>query len=271
MTHPHVDPEVLDPWDEAEKAKPLVYTHFGQIMAHSDYVIWPKGVRLADCPPFDPKQHTEGNRVTRVTIMASPLPGQQQPTWPHERVMGIYTPEWTKVTLPSIKALNVSPRDLDKVFAQYQFKEARKYTNKEGEVKSATSFHFVELYETEAACVAAAEAMFGKSNGAAADDEPLPWDDGDEAKAKEPVGDNGAGTVTKQTRQPDGTMGEPVTLVNDQAKAALVPFLGPLVQACASKEEVAVKIADNPMLAEHFDITSPEVIKAMEAASLPPF
>ena len=230
MTHPHV----LDPWDAAENAQLPTYTHFGQITLLSDFVVWPKGTKLRDCPPFDPNQHKPEQRVTRITMMAVPLPGRQAPLYPHERVVPAQSREWVAVTLPSIRALNVSPRDVDGKWVQYQFKPARKYTDADGNEKDATSFHIVELYDTEGAASLASEDFFGQLQQAVKD-EPIPF--GDEEDVAD-ASDNGS----------------------DPERAAMAQFLAPVWAQCnGDQTELAKKLAEMPMLSDYFTIDSPEV------------
>lgn len=233
MTHPEA---VLDPWAEAENAKPPTYTHFGQITAVSDYVIWPKGTQFRDCPPFDAKQHKPEQRVVRVTLLATPLPGRSNP-FPHERIIPIYSREWTAVTLPSLKALNVSARELDGKWAQYQFKKARTYTDSNGNQKDSTSFDFVEFYDTEDAAADAAEEFFGQLQTASEIADEIPGFE---------TADDGNGKAT------------------DPQRAAMAQFLPAIWAQCGGDvTEMAKKIAGMPMLAEHFDIKSQEVIEVI--------
>lgn len=218
-------------WDEAENAAPPVYTHFGQITALSDYVVWPKGTRLSDCPPFDSNQHKPDKRVCRITLMAEPLPGQANP-FPHERVVPSYSREWASVTLPSLKKLGVSPRDLDGKWARYEFKVARKYQHN-GETKDATSFHFVEIYDNEDAAILAANAFF---NNADTDDEPIPGFDDEPTISKDP---------------------------NYDVAVKFLPALW--AQANGNVQEMTRLLAANPLTGKLFTVDSQEVIDVMGA------
>lgn len=225
-----------DAWDEAESAQEPTYTHFGKVSVDADFVIWPKGVRLDQCPPFDPQQHDANDRVTRIRMTAEPLPGRTNP-FPHERVVPSFSREWTVVSLPSIKDLGISPRELDGAYARYEFKPARKYTNRQGQQKTATSFHYAELYADLAAAEAAAEAFFGqfaKDAGDVADD--MGFED---TSGGSSGGDNG---------------------MADQAKQVALQFL-PVLWGAANgdADAMAAAIAANPIVAEHFTIDSPEV------------
>lgn len=240
-----VQEQVQDPLAEAESAQPVVYTHWGQVHIVADFVVWPKGTRLENCPPYNPQQHSPDKKVTRVVVRTSPLPGQTHP-FEHKRVVTNYSREWASVTNPSIQALGLQARDIIGKYAKYQFAKARTYTDRNGDPRSSTSFKFLEIYDDADAAREAADEFFNSIG--------VGTQSGDEIASEIPgFEDNGAS---------DGGNG------SDPERAALAQFLPALwAQAEQDPAQFAVKIAEMPMLAAHFDIDSPEVQAIVNGAS----
>jgi hypothetical protein len=76
--------------------------------------------------------------------------------------------EWAKIVLPSLRAIGADLRQLKHRFVQVKLvPTGRTYSNSAGETKDATTFEFVAVYESEAACRAAADALFSPTRPAA--------------------------------------------------------------------------------------------------------
>lgn len=228
-----------DAWLEADNAKPPVYTHFGKISIEAEFVFWAKGVRLDQCPPFDAEAHDATKKTTRIRMSAEPLPGHTN-KYPHERVIPSFSKEWTFVTLPSIKALGVSAQDIDGKYAKYVFTPARKYTNKQGEEKNATAFELLELFDSAEAAQTAADELFGTT-----------YESGSDIGASIPGFEDDP---------------EPVNGKTDAAKDVAAQFI-PILWASAGGDlgKMAELMASNPVVAEHFDVTSPEVVAVINS------
>jgi hypothetical protein len=81
-------------------------------------------------------------------------------------------PDWTKVVLPSLKALGIADpmTQVHKHWVHIELVKVGEYTNKDGEQKDLTTPRFVEVFESSEACEAAAEAFWDeRRNGSGHD------------------------------------------------------------------------------------------------------
>lgn len=215
--------DTYDPWKAAEEATEPPRVYFGQI----ELDVWPcvlaKGIGKV---PFDPQQHQVADRRTSIKVIASPL-ASSKVNFSTERDMLAESREWASIALKSLKALSISPAQLNKKWAQYRMVETgRTYvSNKDGSTKTATMFEFIAVYNTEAEAEAAAAALFGKHNG------------------------NGHA----QEAEPDSN--------GNSEKDTAAKFLPTLVKLAGSDmAKLADLLAKNPTVSKHFDISSAEVV-----------
>lgn len=216
-----------DPWDSAMNAQPRVYTNevYGSATIEVEPVVLVKGVGKV---PFNPGAHKEEERVTAISLSVTPLIDSKF-TDVITRDMLAESGEWTKITLPSIKALGVSGlRELNGKYVKAKLvPTGQKFTGRDGAEKEKTTFSFIAVYSNEQDCRAAFHA-----NGAG-DSEPV--------AAPAANGNSEKDTAAK--------------------------FLAPIVENCCrgakdkaeAKSRVAVTIATMPVVNKHFTADSPEV------------
>jgi len=154
---------INDPWDSAENPQVASPEYWGQCSIDMFYCILEKGIGKVR---FDDQVHEVGKRRTAIEIVVTPLPamGAQNPV---SRSLVAESADWAKTTLPSIKALGLSLREMQGKYVHIQFKATGKtYTNKDGEVKNNTALEFVKVFQTEADCTTDYTASKGGSTPA---------------------------------------------------------------------------------------------------------
>lgn len=230
MTYPHPEP---DPFDSADSATIEPRTYYGQVDVDAWFCALVKGQGKV---PYDAQVHER--RSTAVKLTVAPI-ADMKLSFALEREMIAESREWAAIVLPSIKALGLaSIRDLDgKWVAMQQVPSGRKYRNKSGEEKEATTFKFLAVYDSEAACIAAFRAA---RNGTPPADA-LPEDE-------IPFMGDGNG---------NGHNGQPAP--DSPERQTALAFLKVLVQQHGgNRDALATAIASMPMIAKHFTIDSPE-------------
>lgn len=208
-----------DAWDAVEEAREPSRVFFGQVDMDVWFCVLQKGVGKV---PFDPEQHKAERRRTAVEVTVAPLPASGL-QFPLERGMIAESREWAGILLPSLKALGVSPREVNGQWAQVELAPTgRKYTNANGEEKVATTIKFLALYESEEECQEAADALFGGGNGA--------------------------------------NSGNPGNGQSDPERAVAEQFLPVLVKQAEDRAELTKILAANPIVGKYFTVDSPEVV-----------
>ncbi len=146
MTYPHPN----DPFDVADNPPPPPPPVFyGQVQMD---VWFCKLVKGQGKVPFNPNTDRIEERRTAVKVMLLPLP-EQNVTFDVSREYVAEFGPWPKITLPSIKNLGLSARELDGRWVKLeQVPEGRTYVNQNGETKESTTFKFLAVYPDEAAC-----------------------------------------------------------------------------------------------------------------------
>lgn len=144
-------PSQDDPFDSASDPKLAPREYYGEVSVDCWYCALVKGQGKV---PYDPAQHER--RATAIDISVQPL-AEQGVTFALTRSMIAESREWAAIVWPSAKELGVaSVRELEGRWAKVtQVPTGRKYTNKQGETKEATTLKFLALYADEAACRAA--------------------------------------------------------------------------------------------------------------------
>lgn len=232
----------MDAWESAEKAKLPDSFMFGQVVFDMWYCVLKKGQGKI---PFDPGVHGEGEKRVSITINFTPLARPDGSVWPFSpRNTIAESPEWVKIVLPSIAALNLTPRTMNNRWVKMAIvPTGRKYIDpKSNEEREATTVKFVAVYPDESACQAAADAAYAGRH-----DEPAFI---------------------------DPATGEIMTAASAAPAAAAVnfkletarTFLKPLWTASGQDvEKFAGLIASNPLVAAHFTINSPDVLNIIQA------
>jgi hypothetical protein len=231
---------INDPYAMAEDPQELKYTneYYGEVGLDVWFCVLEKGYGKV---PFDSNQHSIDRRLTAITMGVVPVPASGLQFSVDRDYIAEFR-DWNAITLPSLKKLGVSLRELDGKFAHVKLTETGEtYTNRNGETKEKTVFEFLAMYETLEECEAAYEAAFGGSKKAKQD---IPFVD----KPYKKDADNG-----------------------DKEKEAAVKFLEVAVKSTCkgmtelaeAREAVADQIAKMPMINKYFTIDSPETMNFM--------
>ena len=213
-----------DVWESAENAQLPPSTYFGQVHISPWFCVLEKVVGRV---PYDPQAHRADQKRTALDIEIQPLPSSGL-EFAIVRNLIAEDRDWAGITLPSIKALGIAPKDLHQKWARADLVETGKtYVNKQGEEKRLTTLKFLELYHTEAECEAAAAKLFGKAEAGA---------------PAATTGGNGSGNGNAE---------------KDTAKAFL-PALWK--QAGEDVTKFMELISSNPLTSKYFTLNSPEVL-----------
>jgi hypothetical protein len=235
---------VNDPFALAEDPQEIKYVneYYGEGGLDVWFCVLEKGVGKV---PFDQNQHPIDRRLTAITMGIIPVPASGL-QFNIDRDYIAEFRDWNAITLPSLKALGVSLRELDGKYARVKMTETGEtYTNSRGETKEKTVFEFLEIYESLEACEAAYEARGGNSGG-----------------------NQTAQKVANAPSTPsDGS----------KERDAAEKFLKVAVQnACRGKSDleearqaVAEQIAKMPMINKYFTVDSPETMNFMAEVMAP--
>lgn len=225
--------EMADPWEIADNAKPRDFEYYGQVAADVWFGYFPGGG--AKPIPYDPQQHPVDKRTTMIDIQIIPVP-EQNVTFDIRQNYTDFSPDWTKITLPSIKALGVDGlRALNGQFVrvvQVDGKREKKDENGNKTGEFYKTFKFLEVYPDQAVC---SQAYAG---AAPTHTESQP----------ELTGDAEKDTALKFAR----------VVVENKVRAAK-----DIEEAINS---VAGAIAGMPMINKHFTGSSPEIMNLIQEA-----
>lgn len=224
----------LDPFDAATEAGNRPDAFFGKMDVSAQFVKLVKGQGKS---AFIEGQDDPQLRSTEVSLILNPLDCTKL-TKNIERGVIAESREWSKVVWASLRDLGVkNVREVHGKWAHIELvPSGRTWKNSDGEEVKATTFKFVALFDTEADCVAAWEALSGASQQAHSPVEDVPF--GDE---------------------------QPHT--NDAEKAAAMQFLPHIV--AANKHDLtalANALASMSPLNKYFTVNSPEVQALLKAA-----
>lgn len=227
---------VLDPFASAVEAGNRPDAFFGKMEVSAQYVQLVKGRGKLPWTESD----SLDQRRTEINLLLNPLDCTGL-TRNIERSVIAESREWSKVVWASLRDLGVkNPRDINGKWAHVELvPSGRKWTNKEGEEVQGTTFKFVAIFDTEAECTAAWEAMTGKAQEAHTPDtdESVPWSD------------------------------NPPAAVSDAERNAALQFLPHIVNA--NKDDLtklATALASMSPLNKFFTVASPEVQALLKAA-----
>lgn len=239
---PPAPPPTEDPFEAADNATwDPSFSVFGQVQAESWFCVLQKkdeanGIKGGKVP-FDPNQHDISGRVTAVKISIIPaIPGRGNT----ERELIAESQEWTKIVLPSIKALGPAwnLKGLHNQWVEAKLvPTGRKYAGADGQPKEATTITFVRIFPTEDACLAAAQA--GRPGG----------------------GESAPAASAAPAAVPAGP--------SDAEKAVATKFLRPLWTASGGDlGKFAEMLASNALTAKYFTIDSPEVLDVLTPSAV---
>jgi len=217
-----------DPWAVADAARPRDYEYYGQVKADAWFGYFPGGGMKPI--PYDPTQHPVDKRTTMIDIQIIPVP-EQNVTFDIKQNYTDFSQDWTKITLPSIKALGVDGlRALNGRFvrvAQVDGKREKKDENGNKTGEFYKTFKFLEVYPDQVACSTAY-----------------------------------AGTAHNHIEP------QPATTTGDDEKDVALKFVKVIVESkvkmAKDKQEaldmVSKEIAGMPMINKHFTGASPEIL-----------
>lgn len=191
---------------------------------------------------FDPGIHDPQDKRIEVTFGVTPLDAN----YTVERSYMSFDKGFTKITAPSLKRLGIADENaLVGRWVQIAIKSSGEtYTNSSGEVKDRTAMEFVTLFDSEAACRAAADAFFNRDSSDSSD-----RDD----RLDEPQG-------ATFTPQPEPTPAPAAPVVPSPERAAMVPMLELVWKAVQGDPlELEKQLQANQML-KVFTMDSPEVL-----------
>jgi hypothetical protein len=181
---------------------------------------------------YDENVHSLDQRRTSIemTVTAlSNMPGSN----PVSRQMIAESREWTQIVLPSLKSLGItSLRELKGKWVKVQLvPTGRKWVDREGQEREATTFRFLALYNSEDECRTAWLADTGKPD-----------------------------TAEEATSEP--------APANNTEKATAYEFLKVLVNTHHNdREKLATTIASIPQISKWFTIDSPETQDLLRTAN----
>lgn len=214
-----------DPFAAANTPPILSNDLWGQVTINAWFCVLEKGYGRV---PFDPAHNNANERRTAIDVTIEPLPelGITNPNVCERRMLA-ESKEWRTITLASLRDLGFQDvRAVNGKWAHILPEPTGRTYEKNGEVKNETTFKFVALYDTEAAC---RQAYF--SAGGKASDTPQPMDNG--AKSE-----------------------------RDTAK----PFLSVIISGAIAgkqpdqyRDAVTLALANFPLVAKYFTYDSPEV------------
>lgn len=151
-----IDVNVLDdPWAAADAAKPREFEYFGQVKADAWFGFFPGGGSKP--VPFDPQQHPADKRAVMVDIQIIPIP-EQNIAFDIRQSYTDFSLDWTKITLPSIRALGVDGlRSLNGKYVRLGLVDGKREKKENGNKTGVfyKTFKFLEVYPDAAACSAA--------------------------------------------------------------------------------------------------------------------
>ena len=230
-----------DPWEFAEQAKEPHYSNiiWGKCEAKSWWCILEKGTGRVE---FDPQIHSQDQKRAAIDIIIRPL-SEMNMTFDVIRRMIAESREWASFTLPSIRDLEISPKQLNGLWVKVQTVpltdkagNAITYTNEDGVIKEKTALKFLAIFKDEEECRADYIA-------------------------------NGGQAQPKTAQSTSNTNG------NKERETALA-FLKVYVEnACRGqhdlnviRETLALNIAQQPLISKYFTVDSQETVKLITEA-----
>lgn len=243
----NMNTQINDPFAMAEDPQEIKYSneYFGQVGLDVWFCVLEKGVGKV---PFSEQEHSIDKRLTAITMGIIPVPASGL-AFSVDRDYIAEFREWNAITLPSIKKLGVSIRELDGKFAHVKLTETGEtYTNSQGETKEKTAFEFLAIYDTLEAC----EAAYTAKRGSGA----------------QPTASQAAPRATVAATAGNGNKDRDAAL--KFLEVAVKSTCKGMTDLDQAREAVAAQIAKMPLINKHFTVDSPETMNFM-AEALAPF
>jgi len=228
-----------DPYDTAAGTTLGPKAYFGQVFTDAFFVYISKGEPKQ---VFDPGQHSPAKKFTQIKIDGLCTKNDGSTYTIAREIICEFGREWAGVVLPSLKKLGAHPGELNERWASWEMVEnGQSWTSKtSGELVKGTTFKFIEFYPDEVTCRAAESQFYHRPDDGPAVD-PL---DASHPMPEDPPADSGAARASA---------------------AAFLPSLWKLTKGGADAFYAA--IANQPLLAAHFDSNSPEVVAIVESGA----
>lgn len=248
-----------NPFDAALNATAEMPPLYGEFVLDAFFGVLEKGVGKV---VYNPQTHSPSQRRTIIKVGIIPLVETKlQFAMEREFIAEFPKDGWLKVTLPSLHALNVE--DLKALHGQYVKAESVTYgtytKQGTGDVRDLTAPKITAIYGSREECL---EAYYAET-GAERIDTSIPgFDD-----INQQVGLPTEGAQLPSTPQADNGSG---------SKKTALAFLPAIVRSCRQPdnsidlETLGKKLAETPLLKDHFEATSPEVIAEVEKALAEP-
>lgn len=231
---------VNDPFALAEDPQEIKYAneYWGEVGLDVWFCVLEKGVGKV---PYSEQEHSIDRRLTAITMGIVPVPASNLQFSVDRDYIAEFR-DWNAITLPSIKKLGVSIREMDGKFARVKMTETGEtYTNSKGETKEKTVFEFLAIYETLEECEAAYLAERGGPSRTPLSGVPPLVDNKDNGKKEEAAALAFLEVAVKSTCKGKDDLDE-------------------------AREAVAAQIAKMPMINKYFTIDSPETMNFMAEA-----
>lgn len=152
-----------DPFEAADNPEIRNKTYFGHVTVDAYAVVLQRGSGPVN---FDHFRHRLEDRRTQVKVSIQPLTGSRFMD-PINREVLVESNEYAKIFHPSIRALDIKPRELSGRYVRAEMIPTREYIKKDGTPGTATCPKIIATYETEQDCRAAQDALFGHHDTAA--------------------------------------------------------------------------------------------------------
>lgn len=225
----------FDPWEVADNAKPRDFELYGQIRIDPHFLFFPGNKQKP--VPFDPSIHPQDKRVCEVEMHLIPIP-EQNINWDENLRILTFSPDWTKIVNPSIKALDVDGlRGLNNRWVRVaKVPGNRERLDKDSGEKTGefwSTYKFLEVYPDEATCRAAY---------------------------------SGGASFSQDQSDPAPVSNENKTAAFTFVKVFIAKAAAAISDRSEVERQVGEDIARSPLISPYYTIQSPEVQVAIDDA-----
>lgn len=233
-----------DPFDAAmNPARPesLARVYFGEVVTLDPwFCVLEKGKGKR---PFDPTSDAPERRTTAITIKVA-VARRDGSEYTVDQETVDFAKDWTAITLPSLRKLGITLRELKGAFVQVQrTNTGETYVGKDGTTRDRQGLEFMAVFPDRDAMKAAADLFYTPR--------------GQRADASSQVADDSA-----QVAPAAAAPAQPAPLpVADAAMREYAKQILPALWSAAKQDKAAflAMISSNPMISAHFNAGSEEV------------
>jgi hypothetical protein len=230
-----IDETLLDELDNPTPES-KEYHFWGQPALEVFEGCWMKGAK--EPIRYDPQLHSWKKTYVQIVVYPLPETGSQYNT---TITLTTGSDDYIKATMPSIKALGISPRDLPKYFVHGVRKPSGRTYKKGDEVKEIQDSLFLEIFQSQDECAAAY----------------LQWKAGSPAS---PLSDNDFPALDP-TPTTTTTTGPGNDILLKFARALVTSAAKDNKDLAAVTEKVRTQLDANPMMAGKYTADSPEILE----------